>query len=1397
MNALLVLMLVIITGVLGHEVGRRRGRKDSSSESPHSGNTHAASYQAGYLAGHLAGWRDAEERRHGTDVAASPAPSPPPPRQRPAPVYLHPPVQQPAPVQRPAPVQQPAPVGQPAPVYAHPPVQQPLPARPPQSFSPVQGTPVANETPEAAAARKAKRDQQNINVTLYVASLLLVAAGALFVGTSLPGMFRFVGIGFITALFYLSGLMIHARVPRLQPAAVAFVGTGLALIPVTGLAMYSFVLHSGPAAWLVTSAIGTIAYAYTAVRLDNKVLAFLSLSFVVSTAWSGVSILGGALVWYFTAMIGLAILLTLGALLRPRWLPPLYVRPLMVLHPYVVPVVALAVTLTPAFLAQGEYALVMFMCGTYFTVMLFVPGTRFRLQHFYGARGAYTLALVGLVWDLSQDVTAATFAGIVGVGVQAVGVAYGGRRLSPRIRWADAVSCLGLQLFAATTLTVVLGFGSFDLAVYVPLAVTMLTAMVLGWTLGNGTEFSPAAVLGVSVLLIGLLGAWPVAALLVTAGAYWFLRAVLRPGSLRQHLILAGRIALTAAVPAAVAGVLTEDPVRVAVSVAALVAAAGVQQVAGAVLERGGVRLLAPRASAAGFGGIAIAGLLVLPAFDDSLGNPVVAAAALLVASSGVATGLLLFPWGTKGRNSASPWRLTLGESMAPVTLLVTGVVAAASVSLTLGNLVLLLAVAYFVVSALRIPLPFHRQCYWWLTRAAGTLLLTSAYSDATNDGWGVKLAGEVPAVALVVVIVAALQLTLPLLGAGRRLFPRASMVDAGVLVALMAAASTYLTAATVAGAEVLRDGWQPGVAAIVTAVAAAASGAILRRRPLAWLFAPAALVILVALRIGNIRDIEILLGIFVAYSGFMVGVVQDRSVRGGYLVALRILSAAFITLVVADATESPTAVSIAVALVLVLQHGVTLALRGRGIDIGFHTATAWAVLGAQFLLPFTYLLTGNFDGGGRWVVMLELALVPVSAAITWRLLAVRGSQYFGTAGLAACVIAAGPALVFPAATWLHAPLLERSHVSLVLLGLALAVVGVRAAWRPVQDPGASTMEIAERLFWLISALGLTLIAGVLAVPVSFALTGLSGLVLALALFAASHVEKLPALYAGAAPVALLGAVPAVEGLLGGLPAGVWVDYIPWLVGGAGTALVLYAVKMLGGPAVNDQLWRRTALSATAAAGLAATAVVGLMDDATSMVGFALVVATGVLVVREVPAGSWLAGELFGLASVAALQRAVLYVDDASPQWFWSAQWYVMALAVVAGLRYMKGRRADGLLRLCLAAGLLSLTSIGTIFGGTSAQQVYVLVAHVVLLAAGLLLAERLLLWWGAAGVVLSVMWALRSYAFAMLALVALLLIVLAVWRLNRKPPTPGGAAAAGDGPASDDAEARSHDGIR
>ena len=86
-------------------------------------------------------------------------------------------------------------------------------------------------------------------------------------------------------------------------------------------------------------------------------------------------------------------------------------------------------------------------------------------------------------------------------------------------------------------------------------------------------------------------------------------------------------------------------------------------------------------------------------------------------------------------------------------------------------------------------------------------------------------------------------------------------------------------------------------------------------------------------------------------------------------------------------------------------------------------------------------------------------------------------------------------------------------------------------------------------------------------------------------------------------------------------------------------------------------------------------------------------------------------------------------------------------------------------------AGLLTLSGLGIIVGGDAGQQLWVLALMAVLLMAGLGFGERLFVWWGAAGVALCIMWAMRQYTVALLALVAAALIALAVWRLNRSTP--------------------------
>jgi hypothetical protein len=58
------------------------------------------------------------------------------------------------------------------------------------------------------------------------------------------------------------------------------------------------------------------------------------------------------------------------------------------------------------------------------------------------------------------------------------------------------------------------------------------------------------------------------------------------------------------------------------------------------------------------------------------------------------------------------------------------------------------------------------------------------------------------------------------------------------------------------------------------------------------------------------------------------------------------------------------------------------------------------------------------------------------------------------------------------------------------------------------------------------------------------------------------------------------------------------------------------------------------------------------------------------------------------------------------------------------------------------------------------------------MLVAGLALGDRLFVRWGAGGVAACILWAMREYTFALLALIAVGLIAFAVWRLNRSTGT-------------------------
>ena len=501
---------------------------------------------------------------------------------------------------------------------------------PPRAKTPV---PPPAKTQAELAEEKRRRDLRNINITLYSGSLLLVAAAALFIGISIPGQARFLGVVALTALFYAGGLVIHARRKDLRPAAVAFTGTGLALIPVVGLALYNFLLPDAALAWLVTSLVGTAAFAYAAARLESRVVTYLALTFLLSTALASGASLRSGIVWYFVFTVVLATLLSLAAIRRPGWLKNVYLDAFVNSHRFLVPATAAAAVLTSAELGSGALAVLFLAFAAYYAVLLWQGPPRLDLLHGYGVRAGATIGLVALADAAFHSLHLTLLAAVILLGVQAAGLFAGSRQYmaaaqrlltrdrasadtapaptgpkqagpvsldkqpaakAAQIQSADVLVLLGLQFLAgaaaAVSYALDLQAGAGNLPAFVVSAVLVqLTLFAAAWKLGGAAEPLAAAALLLPVLsrlLTSRAPLWPVLLLLGILSGYLVLRAVRAAGDTRPAFVLAARTAVFLFIPLAVFVLLETRAPETALTwtLAAAFAAASANQLASVLL---------------------------------------------------------------------------------------------------------------------------------------------------------------------------------------------------------------------------------------------------------------------------------------------------------------------------------------------------------------------------------------------------------------------------------------------------------------------------------------------------------------------------------------------------------------------------------------------------------------------------------------------------------------------------------------------------------------------------------------------------------------------------------------------------------------------------------------------
>ena len=142
--------------------------------------------------------------------------------------------------------------------------------------------------PQPPAQRRRVNEDIFLNIVLYIGSLLLIGAAGLFV-TSVTSsqdetaIFRVLAMALGAVVFYGAGLLTYRFVERLRIASYSFAATGLAFIPLTGVAAYVLKIWAeGRYVWLLTSLVGTAAIVGACALMRNRVMAYLLISFIVS-----------------------------------------------------------------------------------------------------------------------------------------------------------------------------------------------------------------------------------------------------------------------------------------------------------------------------------------------------------------------------------------------------------------------------------------------------------------------------------------------------------------------------------------------------------------------------------------------------------------------------------------------------------------------------------------------------------------------------------------------------------------------------------------------------------------------------------------------------------------------------------------------------------------------------------------------------------------------------------------------------------------------------------------------------------------------------------------------------------------------------------------------------------
>lgn len=181
------------------------------------------------------------------------------------------------------------------PLTQTPPYQQPATNQQLTAMQPIYPQPsMATSVPTPTIVAKPREPLDNTVLLLYFGAFLLIASAGLFVAIGdLSGLVRSLTLAVTSGLLYIAGHWLYTSKPKLKQAGLSFIGVGMMMAPLVGVAWYNLVAdqQNGALIWALTSIIclGLYIHAYSVV--ENQFIAYLLIGSFVSTIESSVLII--------------------------------------------------------------------------------------------------------------------------------------------------------------------------------------------------------------------------------------------------------------------------------------------------------------------------------------------------------------------------------------------------------------------------------------------------------------------------------------------------------------------------------------------------------------------------------------------------------------------------------------------------------------------------------------------------------------------------------------------------------------------------------------------------------------------------------------------------------------------------------------------------------------------------------------------------------------------------------------------------------------------------------------------------------------------------------------------------------------------------------------------------